>query len=321
LVYRPGEGWTYETPGSTGKWTRGRAREQLEVAQQAFDSKNYGLTIKAARRTVKVWPLSDSAPAAQYLLGRAYEAKGSLERAFNEYQSLRVKYPKFPQYEEVRERQYAIANRYLEGKSFWFKGFLPIGPSMNRTVAMYEKIIRDGPFSGVAPKAQLNIGLAREKQSSFFNRHDPFREAVRAYEVAADRYRDDPTIAAEAQYRAGLAYQKQALKADYDQSVAGQAINTFNDFITLYPDEPRVADAQERVIVLRREQSRGNFAIARHYEKKKQWVAAMIYYNESSQRDPDGPYGEEAKRRLETLKKRTSERTAAAATTPTPPAK
>src|SRR5678815_2998379 len=74
LVYRAGEGWSYESVGG-GKWTRTRAKDQLEVAQQAFDSKNYSLGLKAARRTVKVWPLSDYAPQAQYLVGRCLEAQ------------------------------------------------------------------------------------------------------------------------------------------------------------------------------------------------------------------------------------------------------
>ena len=55
LVYRPGEGWTYEGVEG-GKWVRARAKEQLEVAQEAFDSKQYGIARKAARRTVKRWP-------------------------------------------------------------------------------------------------------------------------------------------------------------------------------------------------------------------------------------------------------------------------
>src|SRR5579863_7141083 len=85
LVYRPGEGWTYETPGSKSDWHRQVARDQLAVAQQAFDKKQYRLAIKAADRVIKVWPLSDSAPQAQYLLGRCYEAKGMDEKAFKAY--------------------------------------------------------------------------------------------------------------------------------------------------------------------------------------------------------------------------------------------
>ena len=34
LVYSPGEGWYYEPVGTTAKWTRTRAKDQLEVAEQ-----------------------------------------------------------------------------------------------------------------------------------------------------------------------------------------------------------------------------------------------------------------------------------------------
>ena len=59
LVYTPGEGWTYESVGAESAWRRTRAKEQLEVAQQAYDARNYSLAMKAANHVVKTWPLSD----------------------------------------------------------------------------------------------------------------------------------------------------------------------------------------------------------------------------------------------------------------------
>src|SRR6184192_3446712 len=255
LVYRPGEGWVYEPVGG-GKWTRTRAKDQLDVAQSAFENKDVSTAFKAAHRTVKVWPLSDYAPKAQYLLGRCYEERRLDERAFREYQKLLEKYPKIDNYQEVLTRQYEIANRFLAGQWFRLWGYIPFFPSMDRTAGMYEKLIKNGPFSEVAPQAEMNIGAAREKQVSFFNRVDPFREAVKAYETAADRYRDNKEIASEAIYKAGYAYYKQAKKAEYDQSVAGQAISTFDDFITLYPSDPRAAEAQRLKGALKTEQAR-----------------------------------------------------------------
>src|ERR1700674_1932901 len=99
LIYRPGEGWTYESVGGGGKWQRTRAKDQLEVAQAAFDKKAYGLPLKAARRVVRVWPLSDYAPQAQYLIGRCYEAEGLDEKAFGEYQKVLEKHPKISNYQ------------------------------------------------------------------------------------------------------------------------------------------------------------------------------------------------------------------------------
>jgi outer membrane protein assembly factor BamD len=300
LIYRPGEGWTYEPVGGEGgKWQRARAKDQLDVAQTAFDQKKYGLALKAARRVVRVWPLSDYAPQAQYLVGRCYEAKGKDEKAFKEFQKVLEKQPKIASYQDILQRQYQIADKYLAGKWFKLWGFVPIFSSMDKTADMYDKIVKNGPYSDVAPQAQMKIGTAREKQRNY-------ALAAKAYEVAADRYHDRPQVAADALYRQGLAYNKQAQTAEYDQNTAGQAIATFTDFMTLYPMDPRVRETQKIIAALRQEQARGNFQIARFYEKNKKWKAAETYYNEVvnlTLDDPKSAYGAQARHRIDELKK------------------
>jgi outer membrane protein assembly factor BamD len=299
LIYTPGEGFRYEAVGEEGKWHRTQAKDQMAVAQQAFDRKDYSLALKAARRVVKTWPISDYAPQAQFMIAESYQAKGNAEKAFKEYQRLIEKNPKGNDYAKAIEREYAIADQYLAGKWFKLWGFIPYGSSMEKTAKMYDTIVKSGPFSDVAPQAQLKIGAAREKQKSY-----PL--AVKAYELAADRYNDRPKIASEAIYRQGLAYHKQALRADYDQTTAGQAIATFTDFMTLYPDDPRVAKAQELINALRAEQAQGNYHIAKFYEKYHKWGGALVYYNEVQLRDPNSPYAIEAQQRMAELKQRIS---------------
>ncbi len=296
LIFRPGEGWTYERVGE-GKWRRTRAKDQLEVAQKAFDERDYGTALKAARRTVTQWSFSDYAPQAQYLLGRCYEAKKQDERAFLQYQRLLEKYPKVDNYQEVLQRQFGIANRFLAGQWFRFMGYIPFFPSMSKTVEMYQKLIKNGPYSEVAPQSQLNIGKAREKQSDY-------PAAVKAYELAADRYHDQKAVASDALYKAGLAYYKQAKTSEYDQNVAAKAIETFSYFITLYADDGRVPEAQKLINALKTEQARGSFEIARYYEKKRRWNGALIYYNEVVNKDPESKLAEEAKQRFDSIKKR-----------------
>lgn len=299
LIFRPGEGWTYERPGTEGKWSRTRAKDQLEVAQAAFDKKDFSLALKAARRVTKQWPLSDYAPDAQYLMGRCYEAKKMDEKAFKQYQVVLEKYPKAGNYNEVLVRQYEIANRFLAGQWFRLFGYIPMFPSMEKTSDMYGKIIKNGPYAEVAPKAQMNIGAAREKQKEW-------GQAVKAYERAADRYSDKPEIAADALYKAGLAYNKEAKTAEYDQSAAGKAISAFSDFMTLYPDDPRVPEAQKLIASLKSEQARGSFDIAKFYEKRHRWDGALIYYNEVLLRDPSSPLAAQARAKIDELKKRTT---------------
>ena len=298
LIYRPGEGWTYEPVGGEGKWQMTRAKDQLDVAQAAFDKQAYSLALKAARRVVSVWPLSDYAPQAQYLAGRCLEALGREEKAFAEYQKLLEKHPKTANYDEILRRQFEIANKFLAGKWFKLWGYIPFFPSMEKTADLYAKIVKNGPYSPVAPQAQMSIGKAREKQKNY-------EAAVKAYETAADRYNDRPEIASAALFRAGLAYNKQAQTSEYDQTTAGQAINTFRDFMTLYPSDTRVPEAQKIISSLRIEQARGNFEIAKFYEKYKKWNGAMVYYNEVVVQDPNSPYAAEARQRIDILKQRT----------------
>jgi outer membrane protein assembly factor BamD len=300
LIYTPGEGWIYEPVGGEGKWRRARAKDQLEVADAAFQQKDYGTALKAARAVVKQWPFSDSAPHAQYLIGRCYEEKKQDERAFQAYTQALKDYPKSITYDEVLQRQYLIANRFLDGQWYKLWGYIPVAPfltSADKTPGLYQKIVESGPYSEVAPQAQMKIGAAREKEKNY-----PL--AAKAYEVAVDRYSDRPKVAADAYFKAGAAYDKQALKAEYDQGTAGRAISTFNDFITLYPDDPRVTDARKRIGTMKGEQARGAFDIARYYEKRKRWQGALIYYNEVLLLDPSSKYAAEARVHIDELKKR-----------------
>lgn len=297
LTYIPGEGWYYESYGENGKWQRARAKDQLQVAEAAFQAKNYSTTLHAAHRILRVWPLSDYAPRAEYLVGRCLEIKHKDESAFNAYQKIIEKYPKSGEYNEVLLRQYEIGNRFLGGQWFRIWDILPLYPSMDETAQLYQKIVGNGPYSEVAPHAQLRIGAAREKQKDF-------SAAVRAYELAADRYHNQPEIAADAMYRAGVAWEKQADTAEYDQGAAAKAIAAYTDFMTFYPDDKRVADAQKALVKLKGEQVRGSFKIAQFYESNRKWAGAVVYYNDVLQLDANSPLAAQARQRIDALKPR-----------------
>ena len=129
----------------------------------------------------------------------------------------------------------------------------------------------------------LDIGTARDKQKNY-----PL--AVKAYERAADRYNDRPTVAAEALFRAGTSYRKQAAAAEYDQSTAGKAIATYTDFMALFPNDARVPEAQNAIAAMKTEQARGNFQIAEFYEKRGKLNGALVYFNEVLVQDPNSAF-------------------------------
>jgi outer membrane protein assembly factor BamD (BamD/ComL family) len=300
LIYAPGEGWYYEPAGSNAKWTRTRAKDQLEVAEEAFKNKDYSTAKHAAYRILKIWPQSDYAPRAQYLAARCLEMEHRDEAAFDTYQALLQKHP--ANYEEILWRQYDIATRFYNGEFFRiFWGYLPLYTSMSETAKLYGKIVDSGPYSSVGPKAQMQIGATREKD-------DDYDGAVKAYETAADRYNNLPVVAADAMYRWAQAYQKQSTRGEYDQGKAGLAIGAYTDFMTIFPDDKRVPEAQKAIVVLKAEQVRGSFLVAQFYENSKtlstaqRRSGAIVYYNEVLQLNPNSPYAAQARERIEALK-------------------
>ncbi len=298
LVYRPGEGWSYESPsGKAAEWRKLRAKDQLDVAQAAFDKKDYKLAMKAALRVVTIWPLSDYAPQAQYLVGRCFEQRRQDQKAFAAYDQLLGKYPKMQDAADIQGRQFAIANRFLAGEWIKLFGYIPFFPSREKAAEMYGDIVKFGPYGPFGPDAQMNIGAAREIQKDY-------AAAVQAYELAADRYSAQPSVASTALYKAALAWNKQARKADYDQSASSRAISSFNDFMALYPDDPRIPEAQKIIASLKTEQARGNFAIAQFYEKSKHWAAAQIYYNQVRLSAADTPLADQARQRIDAIQAR-----------------
>ena len=302
LIFTPGEGWSYETPGSAGEWLRDRAEDQYNAAQEFYDKKDYKTSLKAAKRVIRQWPFSDFAPGAQYLAGLSYEAMSRDEKAFKEYQHLLDTYPTSKHYDDSLNRQYVIANKFLAGKRFRLWGLIPLYKSMKKTTEMYQGLIENGPYSEVAPKAQMNIGTAKEKQKKF-------AEAVKAYEKAADKYNKQPNVVSDALYRAGMALLKEAKTAEYDQGAASKAIDIFTDFIALFPEDERLEEARGHIDELRIEQARGSLMIARFYDKKKSIDGALTYYNDVVDilnrllNDPDHPFAVEAKDRITKLKK------------------
>jgi outer membrane protein assembly factor BamD (BamD/ComL family) len=259
--------------------------------------KDYSNALRSAYRVVQLWPLSDYAPEAQYLVARSLEAKGKDEEAFKAYQTIIDKYPGSGHYEDVLWRQYAIGTKFLNGEWTKLWNVVPFFPSMDTAARMFSEVVTNGPYSDVAPHAQLRVGAANEKGKDY-------ESAVKAYQLAADRYHDQPTIAADATFRAGVAYYKQAAKAEYDQGKAQQAIETFTDFMTLYPDDKRVPQAQKAIVILKADQVRGAYKIAQFYEDGKKWDGAVVYYNEVLQLDPNSSYAAQARQRIEALKPR-----------------
>lgn len=291
LVWRPGEGWVDETTGSG--LSASSSHDQLDMAKKLQADGKYEQALKAYRILVRKWPLSFFAPEAQFNIGICMEKEGQFWDAFQSYQKMVKKYPASNFFEQALDREFAIGNLYLAGEPqrLWK---IPMGPSMDRTVEIFEAIIKAAPYGANAAQAQFKIGLARENQKKF-------SDAVDAYTKILDKYPGN-SIAADAQYQIGYAWYSSANEAEYDQSAAEKAIEAFEDFVVRYPNSEKVPAAQAHIDTLKSKEMQGSFYIAKFYEKAKNYKAAYIYYNDVVRQNPDSKEAQISKKKIDYLR-------------------
>lgn len=244
----------------------------------AFDDASAKDSIAAYRRFIKSNPASPLAMNAQYRIGQIYEAAGNSSRAFDAYQTLVTKYPDTPDFEKAVASQVVIANAYLGGKKVKFLG-LPIVPGTDRAEEMFASIIQNAPFSKNAPIAQFNLGLTYERQGRV-------KEAAAAYRQVLDRY-PNSAIADDALYQIGYVFKRigESGKSE-DLSAVIEAKNSFEDFLLQYPGSEKSAQARDNMTKLGGTEANDLLAIAKFYDRYKNYRSAAIYYNDVVRRSP-----------------------------------
>jgi outer membrane protein assembly factor BamD len=290
-VFRPHEKVKYVNPGE--EEISGNAQQLFDVAQSAERDGNSGRALKAYRRIVGKYPRSSLAPGAQFQVARLLEERGDYLRAADAYRELVEKFPRSPHFEEAIEKQFQIGDMYLQGKKLKLLG-LPILSSLDRSVEIFAAIVRTAPYGKYTARAQFNIGRAREKQGG----NDL---AIAAYQSVVEKFPNDP-LAVDAQYQIGYIWFTAARKGTYDENAAIQARTGFEDFLFKFPKSEKAPQAKENLRLLEQKQTNNSLDIAKFYDKRKNYRAAVIYYNEVIRQQPGSPASEVAKKRVDELR-------------------
>jgi outer membrane protein assembly factor BamD len=305
LVWRPGEGWVNESSGET--LAASDARAALQIAREMEAKEAWKEALTAYRTIVRRWPLSSAAGEAAFKMGLMQERMGDFWAAYKAYQDVVKKYAGSQYFDLAIERQYNVGNLYLAGEPqrIWK---IPLFPSMEKTAEIFETVIKNAPYGKYAPAAQFKIGLAHERQKKW-------SEAIAAYNKLLDRY-PQSDYADDAQYQIGFAWYQASSQPDYDQSAAEKSIEAFQDFNIRYPNSEKRAQAQQYVLELNSRRLSGTLNIARFYESQKNYPAAIIYYNEVVQQNPDSTEASEAKQKIDVLRTRMENPDKTVASTP-----
>jgi outer membrane protein assembly factor BamD len=291
VVFHPGKGAKYEAPGE--EEVNGTAHELAVIGDTAVKEGNSKRAIKAYQKILKRYPHDVVAPEAALAVGQLQEQRQDYLRAAGAYAYLVEHYPQSPHFDEAIEAQFRIGEMYLAGKKRKILG-VTVSNMLDAAVEIFANVVRSAPYGKYTARAQFDIGLAREKQGLA-------DAAITAYQAVIDKFPNEP-VAADAQYQIGYLWYAAARAGTKDPNAVSRAKLGFQDFLFRYPHSEKAPQARENLARLEHKATSDSFGIAKFYDKRRNYRAAVIYYNDVIRQQPGSAQGDEAKRRIDELR-------------------
>lgn len=264
-----------------------------QEAKQADDNGKTGRAIKLYDQTATNHPFAKSAAQARFRQAQLLEQEGEIQKAFDAYDKFLEHFPGSNLYGSALSRQASMAQSAAEGEvKSSFLG-LKTKLSLEKTVAMLEKVISHAPKSRTATKARFTMGeLYQSKKKS--------REAIATFRKLVSEQPESPE-APDALFRVGLIYIEEADRGNQNQSNLDLARESFNDYLIQYPGHSRNAEARKMISSLGGREVQRSFDIAEFYLKTGKVESAKVYYRDVVKRTAHGELHNAAKARLKEL--------------------
>jgi outer membrane protein assembly factor BamD len=291
VVFKAGKGMKYHPPGE--EEINGTAQELAAIAETAAKEGNSNRAIKAYSKILRRYPRDVRAPDASFRIGELQEQRQNYIRAAGAYRYLVEKYPQSPHFDEAIEGQFRIGEMFLAGKKRKILG-VTISNMLDAAVEIFASVVRTAPYGKYTARAQFAIGLAREKQGQA-------EAAITAYQAVIDKFPNEP-VAADAQYQIGYLWYSSARAGAKDPNAVSRATTGFQDFLFRYPHSEKAPQARENLARLENKATSDSFGVAKFYDKRGNYRAAVIYYNDVIRQQPGSTQGDEAKRRIDQLR-------------------
>ena len=291
-VERSSLGTVYRAPEFTDE------ASAFQAAEDFYAAKNYEGALGTYKRFLKAYPSSKLASKAQLQVADILLLQGRWNASFDAYQTLITRHPDTPEFEGAVARQVLIANSYLDMRKVMVLGYgvpVPGITGIEQAAKMYEKILRNAPYSIYAPITQFNLGLA-------FQRARKIKEAREAYQKVLDKY-PNSDVCDDALYQIAYIYMQLGLtSSSQDLSALVLARETFEDFLLQYPQSEKAPQARDNLKTIGNTEAGNLMEIAKWYDWSKDYKAAVIYYNDVVRKQPRTHDAELAKTRIEELR-------------------
>jgi outer membrane protein assembly factor BamD len=194
---------------------------------------------------------------------------------------------------KVVERQYVIANLFLEGKAKDREFAKSLLGNDYQIPDIFVKVIKNDPYGPYAPASQYKTGLFHLEKQEYQEARDAFEKTVNDY--------PDSKWAESARYQIAVADGKRSVGAQYDQKTTTIAVQGFEDYVKNNPDSQLSASAKAEIDKLRLKEAENNFVVGDYYWKTKKYKSARIYWQTVVNQYGDTSWGAKAQEKLKTI--------------------
>jgi len=268
--------------------------EQFIFANELEAAGKTEAAIKQYRYLVLKWPEVDEAPRAQLKRAQLLEKVGKPEDAFEVYQQLINKYAGLFPYEEVLQRQFAIAEA-IETSRGKFLGIATFR-TPERSLPLYRAIVGNAPSWEKSGLAQFRVGEILKEQRKY-------EEAIPAYETTEAKFPDTP-YARKAAYGKALCLLEISKENPHDAAALNNAFAAFNRYLQKFPGSDKSKAAFATRDDLRDKLAESYFNKAQFYDRiAEKPRAALFAYRELLTHFPTSRWTEKANSRIAFLSK------------------
>lgn len=281
----------------TGKWVNPKTavkqgpKEQFDFAKSLYAAQNYEEARREFKKLLKNFPKSFEASESQYYLGVVEEQAGDLYAAFQAYQKVIDKYPFSERIQEIIEREYAIAEKFMSGHKRKAAGI--VLPVENPAIEIFTKVIENSSYGPLAPAAQYKLGLVLKGLLRYYEAEEAFNKVLSNY--------PNSEWAGAAKFQIASVRAAVSRSPDYDQWATKEAKEKFEEFVKEHPDAELSQEARKSIEQLGEKESESYFNIALFYEKQKSYDAAKVYYNKIIENYSGSFWANKARERLRAL--------------------
>ena len=268
-------------------------KEQFEYAKSFYNIKKYDDAIREFKKLLKSYPKSFEASESQYYIGLIEQERDNLYEAFQAYQKVIDKYPFSERIQEINEREYKIAEAFMNGAKRKALGVtLPVE---NPAVEIFTQVVENSTYGPLAAKAQYKLGLILKSLLRYYEAEEAFGKVISNYPTS------EWADAAKFQIASCRAAESQG--PEYDQGAMQEAKQKFEEFAREHPDAVLSKEAEKNILNLKEKEAASNYNIAGFYEKQKAFEAAKIYYTDIINNYSDTQWAAKAVAKLQELEK------------------